>query len=147
MRLVLDAEAVNALMDANHPAERRVRGAVEAARRLRRDVVIPTVTLAELYRGASRSKWLDGLLAREHGDGMLLRDTDRQLARLVGAVLSEAGAGSDLLADAHAVAVAVEAGGGVVMTADEPDLARLAAPYRTVVVESVDGGKRARRRH
>ena len=47
MRLVLDAEAVNALLDPRHPAERRVRLAMEAARRLRREVAIATGTLAE----------------------------------------------------------------------------------------------------
>jgi predicted nucleic acid-binding protein len=64
-----------------------------------------------------------------------LRDTDRTLARLIGALLAEAGAGSALFADAHPVAAAVEAGGGVIQTADPDDLTRLAAPYRTVVVE------------
>jgi len=43
MRLVLDAEAVNALLDPRHPAERKVRRAMEAARRLRREVAIATV--------------------------------------------------------------------------------------------------------
>ena len=66
---------------------------------------------------------------------MLLRDTDRTLARLIGALLTGAGASSALFADAHPVAVAVEAGGGVVQTADPDDLGRLAAPYRTVVIE------------
>jgi len=51
------------------------------------------------------------------------------------ALLAEAHASSALFADAHPVAVAVEAGGGVVQTADPDDLARLAAPYRTVVIE------------
>jgi predicted nucleic acid-binding protein len=50
--------------------------------------------------------------------------------RLVGAVLAQAKADSALLADAHAVAVAVEAGGGVVLTADPDDVSRLAEPYR-----------------
>ena len=77
------------------------------------------------------------LLARESGHGLLLRDTDRSLARLIGALLSEAGASSALLADTHPVAVAVETGGGVVLTADPDDLGRLAAPYRTVVIESL----------
>lgn len=95
---------------------------------------VATVTLAELYRGAGRSQALDAFLARE-GGALLLRDTDRRLARLVGILLSDAAAGSELLADAHAVAVAVEAGGGVVLTADPDDLTRLAAPYRTVVIE------------
>lgn len=137
MRLVLDAEAVNALLDPRHPAERKIRRAMEAARRLRREVVIPTGTLAELYRGAGRNQALDALLARESGDGLVLRDTDRTLARLIGALLSEAGAGSALFADAHPVAAAVEAGGGIIQTADPDDLGRLAAPYRTVVVEAL----------
>src|ERR1700759_880473 len=137
MRLVLDAEAVNALLDLRHPADRKVRGAMEAARRLRREVAIATGTLAELYRGAGRNQALDPLLARESGDGLLLRDTDRSLARLIGALLAEAGSGSALFADAHAVAVAGEAGGGRVQTADPDDLGRLAAPYRTVVIESL----------
>jgi predicted nucleic acid-binding protein len=135
MRLVLDAEAVNALLDPRHPAERKVRRAMEAARRLRRDVAIATGTLAELYRGAGRNQALDALLARESGDGLLLRDTDRSLARLIGALLSEGGVGSALFADAHPIAVAIEAGGGIVQTGDPDDLGRLAAPYRTVVIE------------
>jgi hypothetical protein len=109
-----------------------------AARRLKRDVVAPTVILAELYRGAGRSQALDALLARE-SDGLLMRDTDRGLARLVGAVLAEAGAGSVFLAYAHVVAVAVEDGGGIVLTCDVDDLVRLAAPYRTVAVKALSG--------
>lgn len=141
MRLVLDAEAVTALMEPRHPARRYVRRAVEGARRLDREVRIATVTLAELYRGAGRSQALDALLAREEADGLLLRDTDRRLARLVGALLAEAGSGSELLADAHAVAVAVESGGGVVLTADVDDLSRLAGPYRTVVIDGLDSAR------
>jgi predicted nucleic acid-binding protein len=139
VRVVLDAEAVNALLQPGHPGRRTVRRALESARRLRRDPAAATVTLAELYRGAGRSQALDALLAREEPDGLLLRDTDRGFARLVGALLAEASAGSELLADAHAVAVAVEAGGGVVLTADPDDLGRIAAPYRTVVVEALPG--------
>jgi len=134
--LVLDAEAVSALMDARHPNERAVRQSMEAARRLGRDVAIATVTLAEFYRGPGRNAALDAMLARE-GIGLLLRDTDRQLARLVGSLLAEAGAGSALIADAHVVAVAVEAGGGVVLTGDPRDLSRLAGPYRVVVVQGL----------
>jgi predicted nucleic acid-binding protein len=135
MRLVLDAEAVNALLDPHHPGERRVRHAMAAARRLGRDVVIATGTLAELYRGRGRNQALDALLARESKNGLLLRDTDRTLARLIGAVLAEAGASSALFADAHPVAVAVESGGGEIQTGDPEDLGRLAAPYRTIVIE------------
>lgn len=146
MRLVLDAEAVNALLDPRHPGERKIRQAMEAARRLRRDVVIATGTLGELYRGAGRNQALDALLARESAQGLVLRDTDRTLARLIGAVLTEASADSALFADAHPVAVAVESGGGVVQTADPDDLVRLAAPYRTVVIEPIGLRSRPGRR-
>lgn len=78
---------------------------------------------------------IDALIARETKNGLLLRDTDRRLARLIGALLAEAGASSALFADAHPVAVAVEGGGGEVQTADPDDLGRLAAPYRTIVIE------------
>ena len=135
MRSVLDAEAVNALLDPRHPAERKVRQAMEAARRLRREVAIATGTLAELYRGAGRNQALDALLARESGDGLLLRDPDRTLARLTGALLTEARAGSALFADAHPVAVAVEAGGGIVQTAHPDDLGPWQPGYRTAVIE------------
>jgi predicted nucleic acid-binding protein len=103
---------------------------MEAARRLGREVAIATGTLAELYRGAGRNQALDALLARESGDGLLLRDTDRALARLIGALLSEAGASPAFFADAHPAAVAIEAGGGVVQTADPGDLGDPVLPDR-----------------
>ncbi len=138
MKTVLDAEAMNALLDARHPSERHVRRSLEVVQRLRGDAWVASVTLAELYRGVARSRALDSLLARMTvGGGLRLRDTDQPLARLVGSILHEAGAGSELLADAHAVAVAVEDGGGVVVTGDPADLSRLAAPYGTVVVEAL----------
>jgi predicted nucleic acid-binding protein len=105
VRVVLDAEAVNALLDPRHSAERTVRRA------------------------------MDALLSRESSDALLIRDIDRRLARLVGGLLAQAHAGSALLADAYPVAVAVEAGGGVVLTGDPDDLSHLAGPYQTVVIE------------
>lgn len=134
MRLVLDAEAVSVLIGAERGSRLTVRRAMEAAYRLDRDVVVATLTLAELYRGAGRSQALDSLLAREN-DAVLLRDTDRQLARVVGSVLFQASMSSAHIVDAHAVALAVEDGGGVVLTADVADLERLAAPYRTIAIE------------
>jgi hypothetical protein len=35
------------------------------------------------------------------------------------------------------VAIAAEAGGGIALTADVDDLTRLAAPYRSVLVEPI----------
>lgn len=139
MKLVLDQAAVAALAAGTSPAARQVRRAMTAALRLQREVTIPTVILAELYRGGGRNQFVDALLAREI-DAVELRDTDRVLARLVGGVLAAAGAGSEDLADAHVVAAAIEVGGGVVLTGDEHDLVPLAAPYRTVVVEGLVPG-------
>jgi len=137
VRTVLDAEAVNALATRGHPARRQVRASLVAAARLRGGVWVASVTLAELYRGSARTHALDALVGRLLGASLKLRDTDRAFARLVGGILHQAGAGSHLLADAHAVAVAVEAGGGAVLTGDPGDLSRLAAPYGNVVVTAL----------
>lgn len=61
--------------------------------------------------------------------------TDPSLA--VGSVRAAAGADSSHLADAHVVAAAVEAGGGVVLTGDEDDLGLLAAAYPNVHVSTI----------
>jgi len=137
VRTVLDAEAMNALLDPRHAAERQVRASLEGAARLRGGAWVASVTLAELYRGPARSRALDALLTRRLGARLQLRDTDRPFARLVGSILHEAGAGSALLADAHAVAIAVEAGGGAILTGDPEDLSRLAAPYGNVVIAAL----------
>lgn len=98
-------------------------------------MITPAVILAELYRGPGHNQIVDACLSRETAIGV--RDTDRALARLVGGILSAAGAGSSDMADAHAVATAVEAGGGVVLTGDRRDLARLAAPYPNVRIAAI----------
>lgn len=133
-RLVLDAEAVVALLDPRHPAERAVRRQVDRAEKLDRQLCVTAVTLAELYRGRRRTQAVDALLARLDDDGLYVRDTDRPFARLVGGLLYEAGLASAHLADAHAVAATVEAGGGVVLTVDPGDLDRIAGRYPGVVV-------------
>ena len=92
--------------------------------------------LAELYRGRGFNQLVDACLARERAS-LETRDTDRHLARIVGGVLTAAGAGSTMIVDAHVVAAVVEAGGGVVVTGDREDLQRLAAGYHHVVVEAL----------
>jgi predicted nucleic acid-binding protein len=109
---------------------------MEAAARTGQDVVVPTLVLAELYRGAGRSHLVDALLAR-HEEAIGRRDTDGQLARFVGSVLHAARVGSEYIVDAHVVAIAAEAGGGVLLTGDADDLVRLAAGYRSILVESL----------
>ncbi len=133
--LVLDSEALSALARPQGQRFAEVRAALEAARRLRRDVLVPAVVLAELYRGPSLNQVVDACLSRE--TGLEVRETDRELARLVGSVLATAQADSRDLVDAHCVAAAVEAGGGVVMTGDRRDLERLAAPYPHVHVAPI----------
>jgi len=130
--VVLDAEAMAAL--AGRPSRRsvEVRAALHAAARLQREVVVPSVILAELYRGPRHNALVDACLSRE--TGIRVRDTDRALARIVGGVLAAAHAGSEYLADAHVIAAAVELGGGLALTTDAEDLNRLAASYRNVTV-------------
>lgn len=132
----LDAEAFSALSGPDSVRKQRVRRILRVAQRLGRDVLIPAVVLAELYRGRGRNQLVDACLARE-GASLDCRDTDRMFARIVGGVLAGAGAGTEMIVDAHVVALAVEAGGGVVVTADAPDLARLSAPYQHIIVETV----------
>ncbi len=60
----------------------------------------------------------------------------------VGGVLGAARTGSDDPADAHVVAAAVEAGGGLVVTVDRDDLDRddldrLSAPYPNVQIAAI----------
>jgi predicted nucleic acid-binding protein len=137
VKLVLDQAALSALADPPTAAQRQVRRAMTAASRLHRDVTVPTVILSELYRGGGRNQLIDSLLSRET-EALELRDTDRVLARLVGGVLAAARSGSEDLADAHVVAAAVEAGGGVILTIDVDDVRRLSDQYRTIVVERLE---------
>lgn len=134
--VVLDSAAFDALTAERSSRKGRVRAALEAAERLGRDVVIPAVVLAETYRDRSRSQAADALLAREAS--WLIRDTDRWMARLVGGILATAGMGTEAMADAHVVAAAVEAGGGVCVTGDTGDLEVLAAGVPSVVIVGID---------
>jgi predicted nucleic acid-binding protein len=133
--LVLDAEALSALARPRGRRFQEVRAAIEAARRLHREVITPAVILAELYRGPGQNQVVDSCLSRE--SFIDVRDTDRELARYVGGILNAARAGSNDLADAHVVAVAVEAGGGVILTVDEDDLSRLSAAYPNIDVVAI----------
>jgi predicted nucleic acid-binding protein len=133
--LVLDSEALSALARQRGNRFEEVRAAIEAARRLRREVVTPAVILAELYRGPGQNQVVDACLNRE--SFIDVRDTDRGFARYVGGVLGAARADSTYLADAHAVAAAVEGGGGVILTVDEDDLNRLAAAYPNVHISKI----------
>lgn len=131
--VVLDAEALSSqAIDPKSRRGREVRAAMRQALELNRKIIVPAVVLAELYRGSVHNASVDALLSRS--SSVVVRSTDRSLARLVGGVLAAADAGSEMLADAHVIAVAVEQGGGIALTGDPDDLERLAAAFRNVVV-------------
>ncbi len=134
--VVLDNAALAALSGRTSQARNVVRAAMTAALRLQRDVVVPAVVLAEMYRGRSHNQVVDACLSRE--TGLTIRDTDRAMARLVGGILSAAGRSSAEMVDAHVVAAAVEAGGGICLTGDPDDLIELAAPYANVQVVDIE---------
>lgn len=136
MIVALDAEALNALAGPDSVRKQKVRRILRRARALDREAFVPSVVLAELYRGRGQNQLVDACLARERSS-LDSRDTDRHLARIVGGILAAADAGSAMIVDAHVVAIAVEAGGGVIVTGDERDLTLLSAPYRHVVVEAI----------
>lgn len=133
--IALDSAAVDALASEPDTSGEPVRAALRAAQRLGRPVTIPSVVLAELYRGQRRDARIDAFLNREQG--IELRDTDRSFSRLVGGLLAGAELGSEAIVDAHVVAAALELGGGVCFTSDAADLERIAAPYRNVTVVGV----------
>jgi predicted nucleic acid-binding protein len=128
----LDNEALSALAGADSPRKRQVRRVLEAAARAGRDVVVPTLVLAESYRGSARTRTADSLLAR-HRPAIVTRDSDRTLARFVGAVLHDAHAGSEDIVDAHVVAVAAEAGGGSSSPGTRPILNVLPRPIARLI--------------
>lgn len=103
---------------------------MSASSRVRSDLLVAAVSLAEVYRGLGRERQVDSALVRS---GIRVIQTDQALARTVGRLLHQAGAGSENLVDAHAVALAMN-GGGVVLTGDPNDLERLAAGLAHVTI-------------
>jgi len=128
--VVLDADGLDALADPSPPSAFRalLREALDRGR----DVLVPAVVCAEACRGPARTRRVETALARHRPTRgqrppVEVVDTDFMLARQVGAVLYGSGAGSADLTDAHVVAVCARRGGGLVITSDPNDIARLAA--------------------
>lgn len=127
--LVLDAEGLDALADAEPPPP--LRALLREALDRDRDVLVPAVVCAEVCRGSARTRRVEAAVARHRPTrgqrpAVAVVDTDFALARWVGAVLHGAGAGSADLVDAHVVAVCARRGGGLVVTSDPDEIARLA---------------------
>ncbi len=91
------------------------------------EVRCAAVTLAEVCRGAARTRQVEAALARRRG-GRRIRivPTDERFAKLVGAILHDTGSGSEHIADAHVVAACTAVDAALVLTADADDIAALA---------------------
>lgn len=127
--VVLDADGLDALAQPRPPD--LLRALLAEAWRHERDVLVPAVICAEVCRGVARTRAVEYAASRHvpaAGQRPVVEivTTDFALARQVGAVLHGAGASSHDLADAHVVAVCAVHGGGLVVTSDPDDIARLA---------------------
>jgi hypothetical protein len=124
--LVLDSQGISVLAR-SHPGDAfgRAQAFLVAALRTNSPVLLPAAVLAEQYRGGRFDQPIDAFLAR-HRDAVMIVDTDRSLARLIGNLLARAGLGTAHHVDATVVAVAARAGGGVILSADPRDVGVLA---------------------
>jgi predicted nucleic acid-binding protein len=122
--VVLDAAAFDVL---DTPRGSDLRALLRRAAERGGRVSCAAVTLAEVCRGLARTRQTEAALARSHG-GQRIRvvATDERLAKLVGAILHQAGRASDLIADAHVVAVCAPADAALILTEDPDDIAQLA---------------------
>lgn len=131
--VVLDSEAMWSLTRRPGVDPKGTLAALTAARDNGWDVVVPAAVLAELYRGRTQQQSVDAALSA-HGDIKVV-PTDQPLARQIGTLLAQARMGSEHHVDATVVAVALAAGGGLVVTGDLDDLQLLAAHAPGVAVE------------
>ena len=132
--LVLDSEALSRLAGPKRDQQRVVH-AIAVAKELDQAVTVPAVVLAELFRGTARVAGISDVLKRE---AIQVRNTDPSFAKTVGGVLHAARAESEDMVDAHCVAIAVDHGGGTIITSDVDDIERLTAGYRmSIAVKSV----------
>lgn len=99
------------------------------------------VTLAEVCRGAARTRRVEAAIARDRGgQRIIVSATDVRLAKLVGAILHSTGQGSESIADAHVVAVCAEFDAAIVITSDPGDMIELAraVPGTRIVARRAD---------
>ena len=97
-------------------------------------VRVPSAVLVELYRGGGTDESIDAVLARGFAQVVT---TGARIARVAGHLLAAAGSGSEMAIDALVVATAVRLGGGIVVTHDPTDLARLAVGHPNVAIAAV----------
>lgn len=92
------------------------------------DVWCAAVTIAEVARGAARTREVEAALSRSYGgEPIRVLITDQTLAKRVGEILYATNRGSESIADAHVIAACVPADVVVVVTTDPSDILELSA--------------------
>ncbi|HLI60242.1 MAG TPA: PIN domain-containing protein [Solirubrobacteraceae bacterium] len=138
MGIVLDAAAFDVLDRSEGAALRQLlRVALERGGEVR----CAAVTLAEVCRGAARTRRVEAAIARDRGgQRVVVTPTDVRLAKLVGAILHDAGRDSEAIVDAHVVAVCVDFEVAIVISSDPGDIAGLASavPGTRIVARAPD---------
>lgn len=124
VRVALDAAGFDHL-DAS--SGRAMRGLMRRTVERGGEVCCAAVTLAEVCRGVARTRRVEAALARDRcGQRIQVVPTDERLAKLVGTILHATNSGSELLGDAHVVAVCAGADAAIVVTSDPSDILALA---------------------
>lgn len=132
VRVVLDAAGFDHL---DVPSGRALRGLLHRTVERGGEVCCAAVTLAEVCRGVARTRRVEMALARDRGGQRIqVVPTDERLAKLVGTILHTTASGSDLMADAHVVAVCAGADAAIVVTSDHDILALAVAVPGTRIV-------------
>lgn len=126
-RLILDAGPVIALSR----SDTRARAALAAALEADAEVSIPAVVVPETVRGVAADAPVN-LILKAVGEVDLV---DEPVGRVAGRILGRAGSSSTV--DAIVVAIAIEAGGAVVLTGDPDDLGALAVDHTEVIIEAL----------
>lgn len=131
--LILDAEALNALANANGRSALaiRARAILTVAHERRAQIRVPAPVLAELYRGPRFDPAIDRVL---QGRGIVVHDLDHAAARRAGHLLAAAKLSSASAVDALVVATALAFPSAVIATGDPDDLRHLAAPFRQLTI-------------
>ncbi|MGN6695992.1 MAG: PIN domain-containing protein [Aquihabitans sp.] len=127
--IVLDSAGLDALAGARPPTA--FRALLSEAWGRQREVIVPAIVCAEVCRTAAKTRAVESAISRHDGrsgerPAVRVIDTTFDLARSVGAILARSRATSPDIVDAHVVAVAARHGGGLVVTSDPDDIARLA---------------------
>lgn len=125
--LILDSGAIIALAR----RDPRARAFLARVLELRVHVEVPAVVLAETVRGGARDAPINHLLKTVGS----LTETREVHARTAGRLLGSARSAETI--DALVVAHAVAAGGALILTGDQEDLERLAAPHPEVRIRRV----------